>query len=474
MDFVTLASLSSSRDSPFLRQLSSQDGMSTAATKPLLSPSADAELYVLATNFLLYVAMVIITIMVCRIYFPFLLERGEHVAEEEPVSRDANLLELEEDEEDDAAATSATGETEPLTTPLGLSVFDFDQRANDKMSVMKRLIFCCVMLNVTFVTWGVLQERMLTRRYPRFTGEYFTYSYALVFSNRVWTSIMSGFLLLYLKPRRSRGTVIYEYSFPSISNMLSSWCQYEALRYVSFPAATLFKCFKIAPVMAMGRIILNKKYPTYDFVVALIIGIGISLFMESTDNLEFGYNIHGTLAQTWTGILLLSLYLFFDSFTGQWQARMFTRHPDLSMIELLFAMSTFSSVLSFITLVHSNELVPAIEFVIRHSEIHLHFFIFSVCSTLGQLLIFYTIKNFGAVVFAIIMNFRILISIAVSCVMYGHPMSYEGYAGLLLVFAGVCYRIKKKSEGQRLITWKGMDDDIAAELVQEWHEHIEM
>ena len=36
---------------------------------------------------------------------------------------------------------------------------------------------------------------MLTRRYPRFTGEYFTYSYALVFTNRFWTLIMSGILV---------------------------------------------------------------------------------------------------------------------------------------------------------------------------------------------------------------------------------------------------------------------------------------
>lgn len=99
---------------------------------------------------------------------------------------------------------------------------------------------------------------MLTRRYPRYVGDYFTYSYALVFTNRFWTLIMSGILLWKYQPRLSRSTVLYEYSFPSISNMLSSWCQYEALRYVSFPATTLFKSFKLAPVMAMGKILGNK------------------------------------------------------------------------------------------------------------------------------------------------------------------------------------------------------------------------
>ncbi len=99
---------------------------------------------------------------------------------------------------------------------------------------------------------------MLTRRYPRLTGEYFTYSYALVFTNRFWTMILAGLLMIYISPKKSQTTVIYEYSFSAISNMMSSWCQYEALKYVSFPASTLFKSFKLVPVMVMGKVLGNK------------------------------------------------------------------------------------------------------------------------------------------------------------------------------------------------------------------------
>ena len=183
---------------------------------------------------------------------------------------------------------------------------------------------------------------MLTRRYPRHSGEYFTYSYALVFTNRFWTLVMSGLLLLYLKPRTSRTTVIYEYSFPSISNMLSSWCQYEALRYVSFPAVTLFKAFKLAPVMLMGKLLGNQSCkfilsgfldasrhsfinnssslsdPQYDYIVAIIVGVGIAMFMTSTDELTFDFDVYGEQSSAkWTGVMLLLFFLFFDSFTSQ-------------------------------------------------------------------------------------------------------------------------------------------------------------
>ena len=38
--------------------------------------------------------------------------------------------------------------------------------------------------------------------------------------------------------KRSKA-LAYEYSFPAVSNMLSSWCQYEALKYVTFPTQVL-------------------------------------------------------------------------------------------------------------------------------------------------------------------------------------------------------------------------------------------
>jgi adenosine 3'-phospho 5'-phosphosulfate transporter B2 len=477
-------------------------GNGASGTTPVLSKTAEAELYLLATNFLLYVAMVIIATMVAKIYFPEALDRAASsprrarsfsyrmaelndaseqaaIAEDEYYGSDAeDFSDADEvlDSDDDEAEENAFLPRRQSASRRPSNFLEFQQESLSRAQVLKRLVFCSLMLNATFVMWGALQERMLTRRYPRYTGEYFTYSYALVFTNRFWTLIMSGILLIYLKPRRSKSTVIYEYSFPSISNMLSSWCQYEALRYVSFPATTLFKSFKLAPVMAMGKILGNKSYPQYDYIVALMIGVGITMFMTSTDDLGFGYDVYGAeVSTTWTGIMLLFLFLFFDSFTSQFQSRMFQRHRDLSMVELMFAMSAISTVLSFVTLIHSKELAPALSFVMQHSEIHLHFLLFSLCSTIGQLFIFYTIKNFGAVVFTLIMTTRILLSIALSCILYGHKVSASGFFGLMLVMAAVLYRIRRKAQGQQLLKWQGMEDDGKAhELVQEWHEHVDM
>jgi len=259
--------------------------------------------------------------------------------------------------------------------------------------------------------------------------------------------------------------------------MLSSWCQYEALKYVSFPTQMLFKCFKLFPIMVMGKLLGNKNYPSYDYGVAAAIGVGIAVFSVATEDLEIGQDAIGEIENvggTVCGIVLLLFFLVFDSFTGQYQARLFNEHPDISPYHMMFMVNTFSMVFSLITLVHTHELESAVDFVIGHPAMHIHLVVFSLCSTVGQLFIFKTIKAFGPVVFAICMNTRIIASILLSAVVYSHDISITGFFGLVIVFGAIAYRIKRKMGNNQLITWAEPDDTKSMDVFHEWHEHCDM
>ena len=134
-------------------------------------------------------------------------------------------------------------------------------------------------------------------------------------------------------------------------------------------------------------------------------------------------------------------------------------------------MNAFSAVFSFITLVHQEKLTPALTFVYTHPEIILHLVIFCICSTVGQLFIFYTVKNFGAVVFSIIMSMRILFSTLLSCFVYTHPITEMGFLGMAIVFGAITYRIRRKTDGKPLIRWR--EHEEAKIIFHEWHEHID-
>jgi adenosine 3'-phospho 5'-phosphosulfate transporter B2 len=258
--------------------------------------------------------------------------------------------------------------------------------------------------------------------------------------------------------------------------MLSSWCQYEALKYVSFPMVMLAKSLKMVPIMLMGKFLNNSSYESYEYICAATVGFGLYLFLDSSEHIDFRENVFGNpenVTGAMCGVVLLGFFLFFDSFTGQWQSRMFQLNKSMSPLQMMCIMNAFSAVFSFITLVHQEELSKCLLFVYDHPAMLMHLLVFILVSTIGQLFIFYTVKSFGAVVFAIIMSLRILFSTLLSCVVYAHPVQELGLLGIIVVFGANAYRIKMKLKGQPLIRWKE-ESEHSGQIFKEWHEHLDI
>lgn len=100
--------------------------------------------------------------------------------------------------------------------------------------------FCAVGIVVSYVLWGYMQERIMTQPYA--TGELFRSSKFLVFANRALALLVA---YAAREAQRAQGACVshtaplYQFSFSSVSNILSSVSQYEALRYISFPTQAL-------------------------------------------------------------------------------------------------------------------------------------------------------------------------------------------------------------------------------------------
>ena len=451
----------------------------------------------LCVNFLMYALLILVMYMMVRFYleedFEFdesqrryeVVNLSEHDDTSKGETESANSGDGVKDAEDgghflpnigEASSSPSSSGVKPPPKKMSsfLNLNEWGEPDGTKEEVIQRAIFCAAGLNVCFVIWGLLQERMLTQPY---NGEYFMYSYGLVFLNRLGGLILSGALIYHLKIEMVKSP-LWEFSFPSVANMLSSWCQYEALRYVSFPTAMLAKAFKVVPVMLMGKFMHNKTYETYEYTSASVVGFGLYLFLDSAEHIDFKQNVWGdpeSITGAWCGVVLLLLFLAFDSFTGQWQARMFNLHKQMSPLQMMLVMNAFSSIFAFITLVHQEELSPTLEYAYAHSEFMLHLVLFIVFSTVGQIFIFYTVKNFGAVVFSIIMSVRILLSTLISCFVYSHPITELGFVGIILVFGSIAYRIRRKTEGKAIIRWKeSIKPQVPARKVfSEWHEHLD-
>lgn len=74
-------------------------------------------------------------------------------------------------------------------------------------------------------------------------------------------------------------------------------------------------------------------------------------------------------------------------------------------------------------LVGSNQLFASLEFAKKHPMLLADAFELSLCSTLGQQVIYTTIKEFGTLLFSTVMTTRQLISIVISSVFFVHRLS---------------------------------------------------
>ncbi|XP_048735431.2 adenosine 3'-phospho 5'-phosphosulfate transporter 1-like [Ostrea edulis] len=300
------------------------------------------------------------------------------------------------------------------------------------------LLFCVAGLQGSYLTWGVLQEKIMTSEYGRTDhtqGEYFKNSQFLVFINRI-LAFLIGVVVLIVRPQPTHTTPLYKYSFSSFSNIMSSWCQYEALKFVSFPSQVMAKASKVIPVMLMGKVVSRKKYEYHEYLTAGLISVGVSLFLLTSGDATR----HTGGVTTMSGVILLIGYMAFDSFTSNWQGELFKRHK-VSSIQMMTGVNLFSCLLTGVSLIEQGGFFDSLAFMTKHPDFISHAIVLSFCSAGGQLFIFYTIAKFGPVTFTIIMTIRQGLAILLSCIIYGHPVTMIGILGILSVFLALFLRI---------------------------------
>ncbi|PAA76522.1 hypothetical protein BOX15_Mlig013980g3 [Macrostomum lignano] len=339
------------------------------------------------------------------------------------------------------------------------------ENSPNSVSNICRLVGCFLGLQAAYLTWGVLQEQVMTTVYhagdgTAGAGEKFTDSQFLVFTNRLLAGCVATCLLVACRlaqgDNSSTSAVeteasVLDYAYCSLSNVLSAWCQYEALLFVSFPTQVLAKACKIVPVMLMGKLVSRRTYRLDEYGTAVLISAGTSIFLLSSSSKSSVRHHQSVSGDSLSGSALLAGYMLFDSFTSTWQSRLFVRH-GLTPLQLMAGTSLLSAAFTVTTQLQQGTLPAALAFAARHPRFLGHVTLLSVCSAVGQLLIFYTIERFGPVTFSVIMTVRQAFAILLSCLLFGHPFGGVwgclGLAGVFLaLFLRICLsqRAKKRS-----------------------------
>jgi len=279
--------------------------------------------------------------------------------------------------------------------------------------------------------YGVLQERIMTVPYQ---GVLFGFSVFLVFCNRVAAVIFSVVMLRLSKEPVMPQASLWKYLIISLSNVYASTCQYEALKYVSFVVQMLGKSFKMMPVMLWGMAIARKQYGARDWLVAIVVTVGVTEFLLTGPT-----ESPNDTGSSFKGFLWLLAFLALDGLTSTFEEKLFKEH-NMSKYNQMMYVNGLSSVVSFLSLLIANDLIPACKFWANHPRFMLDALVLSASAVGGQFFIFSQVKEFGALVFAATMNVRQVVSIIISYIQFGHSITLLQVIGLFAVFLALFYK----------------------------------
>ncbi|PXF41426.1 Adenosine 3'-phospho 5'-phosphosulfate transporter 1 [Gracilariopsis chorda] len=311
-----------------------------------------------------------------------------------------------------------------------------------------RVMMCVVGIIASLMLYALLQERIMTTPYTTGNeadgeeGEKFKNSLVLVFANRFSAALVAAIILLVkgdFSEIRNKAP-LYKYLMISVSNVIATSCQYEALKWVTLPTQTLAKCAKMIPVMIWGTIMSGKRYGPVEYSVAVFVALGCTIFLLSGDIKAKA----SSPEDSYFGLLLMLGYLAFDGFTSTFQEKLFAGYQMTIYNQMLYV-NLCSGLMSICFLLASGKAAESIAFLLKYPAVIRDMGVLSFSAVSGQFAITYTIKEFGALLYATIMTIRQFLSVFVSNLIFRHQMTALQWFGAFTVFGALFYKTYAKA-----------------------------
>ncbi|KAI6857297.1 UAA transporter [Hortaea werneckii] len=321
-----------------------------------------------------------------------------------------------------------------------------------------RLVICVGGIYLSFLTWGILQERITTTNHG--TPDHPEIFHYPVVMNTIQSLVATLLGYLYVLSTRTLTSPLP--IFPSrailpplllvaLTSALASPFGYASLAHVDYITFILAKSCKLLPVMFLHVTLYGKRYPFYKYgVVALVTG-GVALFTLSSKSSKKKSSASGSSAY---GLLLLSINLLFDGLTNSTQDDIYARFRPYTGAQMMTALNLLSSFLTSLYLLCAPSLLPflnlssaaggngdelstALTFLHTHPPVLRQILSFALAGGIGQIFIFATLSHFGSLLLVTVTVTRKMLTMLLSVLWFGHRLTAWQWVGVGLVFGGV-------------------------------------
>ncbi|KAJ1429308.1 UAA transporter, partial [Ochromonadaceae sp. CCMP2298] len=347
-------------------------------------------------------------------------------------------------------------------------------------------------LYVTFMYWGYLQEKITSSSYEGAEEQLrWNYPFALNLCMALCTCLTASVIEFLFERNKPLSPMLFWK--PALSACLASPIGYESLKYITYPLMILTKSSKPVPIMAVGMLFYKRRYRWYKYASVALLCAGICLFTSggsgsSGKGSGSGRSSHsaagdvadsagkhgvdgagavagagGGFLAVW-GVLLVLANLGMDGYTSNEQDQLFAVHTASSAQMMKFqnlwqcvfqaaylcagwlistAMQTLRLLASMLTRGRAgapaggSQLGLAVAMLWSCPALRTDVIAFCLCASVGQVLIFSLVREFGSLVWVTVSVTRQLFTIVLSVALFGHRVTFSQWLGVCLVFAGL-------------------------------------
>ncbi|KAI7718816.1 hypothetical protein KC353_g3483, partial [Hortaea werneckii] len=319
-----------------------------------------------------------------------------------------------------------------------------DQEAQPQANTF-RLVICVGGIYLSFLTWGILQERITTTNHGTpDRPEIFHYP---VVMNTIQSLVATLLGYLYVLSIRTPTTPLPIFPTTSIlpplclvalTSALASPFGYASLAHVDYITFILAKSCKLLPVMFLHVTLYGKRYPFYKYGVVALVTAGVALFTLSSKSSSKKKSSSG--GSSAYGLLLLSINLLFDGLTNSTQDDIYARFRPYTGAQMMTALNLLSTGLTSLYLLLSpyippllnlsagaagadDELSTALAFLHSHPQVLREILGFALAGGVGQIFIFATLSHFGSLLLVTVTVTRKMLTMLLSVLWFGHRLS---------------------------------------------------
>lgn len=319
-----------------------------------------------------------------------------------------------------------------------------------------RLAFYVLSLYLTFMLWGYLQEKMYIQDYlcsvdeMNFTSRW-NYPFLLNFFMCAAAAISASVVDYLTAPKDDeKKPSKFKYFWKvSLSTCIASPIGYESLKYISFPMMILSKSSKHVPVMIMGRILYNQNYTWFKYLSVALICSGISLFSVAKHKVQTDSSDIDSSDWTRTlyGLFLILVNLSLDGITSNEQDQIFNKHSVRSTQMMKYNNSwqliyiIIYLFLNWMILGANSDFTQGSLMITYCDSFKKDIFLFCLCGSLGQILLFGLIREFGSLIWVTVNVTRQLFTIILSVFLFNHHINIWQWTGIAIVFLGLSLEI---------------------------------